>query len=226
MLKEAFILASLLTVWSLCGTFFERGVVAQPAPTGDNANTNLEDKYYYEDSYDYYETEEPAQVDAASFDLSELVTAWKEYIKDKNPPTSEKAPPSRRKQRPRPQQQQQRQRQQQQRRRQQERRREQQRKQQQQQEEEDAYYYDEYEPFEPVEPEYQCPPRSESYRNPDPVQCDKYYECNIKGEEKEELCPDGFAFDIKSENCDYPTKVNCTGRPELRKFKETKPLLL
>ncbi|TRY66015.1 hypothetical protein TCAL_13954, partial [Tigriopus californicus] len=122
MLKEAFILASLLTVWSLCGTFFERGVVAQPAPTGDNANTNLEDKYYYEDSYDYYETEEPAQVDAASFDLSELVTAWKEY-----------------------------------------------------------------------------------------------YECNIKGEEKEELCPDGFAFDIKSENCDYPTKVNCTGRPELRK---------
>lgn len=201
MLKEAFILASILTVWSLCGTFCER-VVAHPTHSEANKNHN-DDKYYYEDSYDYYETEQPAAQEA-QFDLSELVSAWKEYIKDKNPPTSEKAPPPRRKQRPRQQQQQ--------RRRQQERRREQQR-----QEQEEDYYYEEYdEPVEPTEPEYQCPPRSESYRNPDPVQCDKYYECNIKGEETEELCPDGFAFDIKSENCDYPTKVNCTGRPELQ----------
>lgn len=65
-------------------------------------------------------------------------------------------------------------------------------------------------------PDYDCPPREESYRNPDDKQCDKYYECNIKGEEKEKLCPDGLVFESKSENCDYPAKVNCTGRETLQ----------
>ena len=42
---------------------------------------------------------------------------------------------------------------------------------------------------------------------------------NIKGEESVHLCPDGLVFDIKSERCDYPAKVDCTGRPQLRKSK-------
>ena len=45
----------------------------------------------------------------------------------------------------------------------------------------------------------------------------RYFECNIKGELKEKLCPDGFVFDIDQEKCDYPVKVNCTGRSLLRK---------
>ena len=46
--------------------------------------------------------------------------------------------------------------------------------------------------------------------------CFRYLECNIKGELREHLCPDGFVFDINLEKCDYPVKVNCTGRPLLR----------
>jgi hypothetical protein len=42
-------------------------------------------------------------------------------------------------------------------------------------------------------------------------------ECNIKGEESVHLCPDGLVFDIYTQNCDYPAKVDCTLRPELRK---------
>ena len=42
---------------------------------------------------------------------------------------------------------------------------------------------------------------------------------NIKGEESIHLCPDGLVFDVKSERCDYPAKVDCTGRPLLRKSK-------
>ncbi len=69
---------------------------------------------------------------------------------------------------------------------------------------------------------YECPPREESYRIADPKQCDKFEECNIKGEKKVLLCPDGLVFDVKSEHCDYPAKVNCTGRPDMRKiFEET-----
>ena len=46
----------------------------------------------------------------------------------------------------------------------------------------------------------------------------RYYECNIKGEEKEKLCIDGYMYDINAQHCDYPSKVNCTGRPKQRKF--------
>jgi len=71
-------------------------------------------------------------------------------------------------------------------------------------------------PTEPPE-EYECPPRSDvSYYLPDDGQCDKYLECNIKGELREHLCPDGFVFDITLEKCDYPVKVNCSTRPELQ----------
>ena len=35
---------------------------------------------------------------------------------------------------------------------------------------------------------------------------------------REHLCPDGFVFDINLEKCDYPVKVNCTGRPLLREY--------
>jgi len=64
--------------------------------------------------------------------------------------------------------------------------------------------------------EYECSPREESYFEPDEQQCDKYFECNIKGEIKEHLCPDGFTFDITLEKCDYPVKVNCSTRPNLQ----------
>lgn len=70
--------------------------------------------------------------------------------------------------------------------------------------------------------EYECEPRSESYRTPDLKQCDKYYECNIKGEEKELLCPDGLQFEEKSQNCDYPAKVVCGDRKELQTAQPSK----
>lgn len=66
------------------------------------------------------------------------------------------------------------------------------------------------------ESRYECPPLDQTYSTPDPVQCDKYYECNIKGEEKEKLCIDGYMYDINAQHCDYPSKVNCTGRPKLQ----------
>ena len=103
------------------------------------------------------------------YDLSELVKAWKEYIKEKNSKDN-----------------------------------------------------------------YECDPKDDTYRTADVEQCDRYIflftwiffewilfryvECNIKGEESVQLCPDGLVFDVKSERCDYPAKVNCTGRPLLRKF--------
>jgi len=65
--------------------------------------------------------------------------------------------------------------------------------------------------------EYECPPlESVSYYEPDEEQCDKYYECNIKGQLREHLCPDGFVYDIPLQNCDHPVKVNCSTRPLLQ----------
>jgi len=62
-----------------------------------------------------------------------------------------------------------------------------------------------------------CVPLSDvSYYEADEEQCDKYYECNIKGEIRDHLCPDGFTFDIFTQKCDYPSKVNCTSRPKLQ----------
>ncbi len=72
------------------------------------------------------------------------------------------------------------------------------------------------------EVEYECPPQDDSYRTPDEKQCDKYYECNIKGEISEHLCADGLVFDVKTENCDYPAKVNCGNRTELQEPQPSK----
>jgi len=70
---------------------------------------------------------------------------------------------------------------------------------------------------------YQCEPLPDaSYSTPDKKQCDKYYECNIKGEEKEKLCDDGLVYDIASQHCDYPAKVNCSGRPDLQEAQVSK----
>jgi len=115
--------------------------------------------YYYDDEYYDYEYKEPVmKKPQEDYDISELVKAWKEYIKEKN--TEEK--------------------------------------------------------------DYECDPRDDSYRTPDTKQCDRYVECNIKGEESVHLCPDGLVFDVKSERCDYPAKVNCTGRPLLQTAKSSK----
>jgi len=73
-----------------------------------------------------------------------------------------------------------------------------------------------------VDPGYECEPLEESYSTPDKEQCDKYYECNIKGEEKMKLCDDGLVYDIASQHCDYPAKVNCTGRPDLQEAQVSK----
>ena len=46
----------------------------------------------------------------------------------------------------------------------------------------------------------------------------RYFECNIKGEQSEHLCVDGYVYDEKFQNCDYPSKVDCGQRTELRKL--------
>eukprot|EP00096_Caligus_rogercresseyi_P003969 TRINITY_DN1802_c0_g1_i1.p1 TRINITY_DN1802_c0_g1~~TRINITY_DN1802_c0_g1_i1.p1 ORF type:complete len:336 (-),score=78.98 TRINITY_DN1802_c0_g1_i1:194-1201(-) len=61
-----------------------------------------------------------------------------------------------------------------------------------------------------------------SYYYPDEAQCDKYYECNIKGEVKEKLCLDGLMFDLKQERCDYPAKVDCEERKKLQEANPSK----
>lgn len=89
----------------------------------------------------------------------------------------------------------------------------------------DLYYDDQYDSRfdKQYESEYECQPLADvSYSTPDPVQCDKYYECNIKGEQKEKLCIDGYMYDIHAQHCDYPSKVNCTGRPNLQEPQPTK----
>jgi Chitin binding Peritrophin-A domain len=53
---------------------------------------------------------------------------------------------------------------------------------------------------------------------PDPVQCDKYYEC-VNGTSTEKLCPDGLVFDkniTRFFKCDHPFKVDCGKRTELQ----------
>jgi len=64
----------------------------------------------------------------------------------------------------------------------------------------------------PVEEEFFCPEPNGFF--PDPVQCDKYYECVAEVPE-EKFCPDGLLFDASdpnSELCDYPFNVDCGDR--------------
>merc|ERR1712184_132101 len=52
---------------------------------------------------------------------------------------------------------------------------------------------------------------------PDPVQCDKYYDC-YDGIPEERLCPDGLVFDPfsrKREPCDHYFNVDCGDRLDL-----------
>lgn len=70
-----------------------------------------------------------------------------------------------------------------------------------------------------VASDFQCP-NDKSGQYEDPVQCDKYYECD-DGVATEKLCPDGLVFDqgIRLKNkCDQPFNVDCGTRELLRKF--------
>lgn len=168
---------------------------------------------YYDDYYYYYEDEVPANSGAgveqqqikggSDYDIAELVKAWRDYIKEKstlsaatsnnnNNNNSNKRNRNNNKRKKH-------------------RRRTTTTTTSRPIFEENEEYY-EYEDYE----EYECEPKDDTYRIPDSKQCDKYSECNIKGELKEKLCPDGLVFEIKSERCDYPAKVDCKGRPELQ----------
>jgi len=172
--------------------YYYEGDAAQGSNRGPAATVTSSRRRPAQSDYYYYDYEEPvvkqtaqrrpqaasqtAADEDSDYDLTELVRAWKEYIKEKKRGSGRRGGGGRRKGgRRRP-----------------------------------ALR-------EPIV-EYECPPRDESYRIPDPAQCDKFEECNIKGEKKVLLCPDGLVFDIKSEHCDYPAKVNCSGRPDLREW--------
>lgn len=54
----------------------------------------------------------------------------------------------------------------------------------------------------------------------DAEQCDKYYACR-DGQFTAKLCPDGMVFNDYSsqeEKCDLPFNIDCSSRPNLRKF--------
>jgi hypothetical protein len=59
--------------------------------------------------------------------------------------------------------------------------------------------------------QFQCGQRDGFY--PDPVQCDKYWEC-FGGQATPKLCPDGlvfFDYNPRHEKCDFPFNVDCEG---------------
>jgi len=62
----------------------------------------------------------------------------------------------------------------------------------------------------------QCSIPEFKYTLEDPDQCDKYWECNVKGNLIEKLCPDGSVYDIPGKSCNHPQRVNCTSRPLLQ----------
>lgn len=73
-----------------------------------------------------------------------------------------------------------------------------------------------------VASDFQCP-NDKSGQYEDPVQCDKYYECD-DGIATEKLCPDGLVFDqgIRLKNkCDQPFNVDCGKRELLQPPKGT-----
>lgn len=64
---------------------------------------------------------------------------------------------------------------------------------------------------------FECPSK-EKEQFPDPIQCDKYYDC-VNGTATPTLCPDGLVFDkniTRFFKCDHPFKVNCGNRTELQ----------
>ena len=71
--------------------------------------------------------------------------------------------------------------------------------------------------FLPAQSNFRCPERDGYF--PDPVQCDKYYDC-LDDIPEDRLCPDGLVFDPfsrKREPCDHYFNVDCGDRLELRK---------
>jgi hypothetical protein len=68
----------------------------------------------------------------------------------------------------------------------------------------------------------ECKPEGDLFI-PDPLQCDKYWECTESGPVPR-LCADGLVFDDvhrgkrgQLERCDYPFNVDCGDRVQLRK---------
>jgi len=66
----------------------------------------------------------------------------------------------------------------------------------------------------------ECTPKLGKYTVEDPVQCDKFYECNTSGKLTEKLCPDGFVYDIPGRSCNHPQRVQCGARTELQEPQE------
>ncbi|XP_039289061.1 protein obstructor-E isoform X4 [Nilaparvata lugens] len=65
--------------------------------------------------------------------------------------------------------------------------------------------------------DFQCP-SAKFGQYEDPVQCDKFYECD-EGRATPKLCPDGLVFDPlnrKVNKCDQPFNVDCGDRIELQ----------
>lgn len=62
----------------------------------------------------------------------------------------------------------------------------------------------------------QCTPKIGKYTAEDPVQCDKFYECDTNGRLHPKLCPDGLVYDIPGKSCNHPQRVECEARTELQ----------
>eukprot|EP00092_Neocalanus_flemingeri_P008643 GFUD01009312.1.p1 GENE.GFUD01009312.1~~GFUD01009312.1.p1 ORF type:complete len:281 (+),score=64.49 GFUD01009312.1:77-919(+) len=58
----------------------------------------------------------------------------------------------------------------------------------------------------------ECTPKIGKYKVEDPVQCDKFHECDTNGKLTEKLCPDGFVYDIPGHSCNHPQRVECKDR--------------
>lgn len=58
----------------------------------------------------------------------------------------------------------------------------------------------------------ECTPKIGRYSVEDPVQCDKYYECDTNGVLHPKLCEDGLVYDIPGKSCNHPQRVECAAR--------------
>jgi len=68
----------------------------------------------------------------------------------------------------------------------------------------------------------ECTPKKGAYKVADPEQCDKYWECSIRGQLTEKLCKDGLVYDVPGKSCNYPERVECGERTELQEPKPTR----
>lgn len=58
----------------------------------------------------------------------------------------------------------------------------------------------------------ECTPKIGPYSVEDPVQCDKYYDCDTNGILHPKLCEDGLVYDIPGKSCNHPQRVECKAR--------------